>query len=337
MSSESFLHLPEAERIAILTSDLVEPNLSPFILEKDVWVCWALDTLFSMPNRHHMAFKGGTSLSKIFNAISRFSEDVDITIDHKSLDPNADPFAQGLSGNAKKRISEALDQRTNDYIANIIAPHFKEAFDNLHLEGAGNIQVSNDILYIQYPSVLEDTQNYVQGSVKLEFGGKNAIVPNDEYVVTSILSKNFADITFPSATVSVLSAERTFWEKATLMHAECGRAAIRTQNRLSRHWYDLDQLAQSQIGQAAVTNKNLLADVIRLKKHFYNSSTANYDECNSGGFKLIPNQTNLPILENDYLEMTRAGMLYGVIPSFAEIISRLKTLENEINSLYPHN
>ena len=85
--------------MAILTSDLVEPSLSPFILEKDVWVCWALDTLFSMPNRPHMAFKGGTSLSKVFSAISRVSEDVDITIDHKSLDPNTDPFVQGLSGN----------------------------------------------------------------------------------------------------------------------------------------------------------------------------------------------------------------------------------------------
>ncbi len=189
----------------------------------------------------------------------------------------------------------------------------------------------DDTLYIEYPSVLEDTQNYVPGSVKLEFGGKMAIVPNKEYTVTTILSKNFSDITFPSATVNVLSAERTFWEKATLMHAECGRVAIRTQDRLSRHWYDLDQLSQSQIGKNAVTDKNLLADVIRLKKHFYNSSTANYDECNSGGLKLIPNETNLPILENDYLEMTRAGMLYGDIPSFTEIISRLHILENEIN------
>ena len=152
-----------------------------------------LQSKFSMPNRHHMAFKGGTSLSKVFSAISRFSEDVDITIDHKSLDPNTDPFVQGLSGNAKKRISEDLDQRAKDYIANIIAPHFKERLDKLHLEGVGKIRVSDDVLYIDYPSVLEDTQNYVQGSVKLEFGGKNAIVPNDKYTVTSILSKNFTN------------------------------------------------------------------------------------------------------------------------------------------------
>ncbi len=281
-----------------------------------------------------MAFKGGTSLSKVFSAISRFSEDVDITIDYKSLDPNADPFAQGLSGNAKKRISEDLDQRAKDYIANIIAPHFMKALSDLHLEGVGEIRVSDDILYIEYPSVLEDTQNYVQGSVILEFGGKNAIIPNDEYLITAILSKNFSEVAFPSATVSVLSAERTFWEKATLIHVECGKAEIRTQNRLSRHWYDLDQLSQSQIGKRAVTDRALLADVIRLKKHFYNSATANYDECNSGGLKLIPNETNLPVLGNDYLEMTRAGMLYGDIPTFEEITSRLKNLENEINETF---
>lgn len=286
-----------------------------------------------MPNRHRMAFKGGTSLSKVFSAISRFSEDIDITIDYKSLDPNVDPFAQGLSRNAKERMSDALDQRANDYIANVIAPHFKEAIDNLHLESAGKILVNDDILYIEYPSVLEDTQSYVPGSVKLEFGGKNAIVPNDEHTVTTILSKNFTEVTFPSATVSVLSAERTFWEKATLIHVECGKSEIRTQNRLSRHWYDLDRLSQSQIGKSAVADRDLLADVIRLKKRFYNSATANYDECNSGGLKLIPNETNLQILENDYLKMTRAGMLYGDIPTFEEIISRLKNLENEINEI----
>ena len=325
--------MPEADRIAILTSDQVEPILNPLILEKDVWVCWALDTLFSMPNRYQMAFKGGTSLSKVFNAISRFSEDVDITIDYKSLDPTVDPFAPELSGNAKRRISEDLKQRAKDYIAEVVDPHLKEALADLHLEGAGKIEVKGDTLYINYPSALEDMQGYVNGSVKLDFGGKNAIIPSDEHLITAILSKNFSEVAFPSATVNVLSPERTFWEKATLIHVECGKAAIRTQDRISRHWYDLDQLAQSQIGKNSVANRALLADVIRLKNRFYYSAMANYDECNSGGLKLIPNETNLPILEKDYLEMTRAGMLYGDIPAFKEIISRLKTLENEINEI----
>lgn len=165
-----------------------------------------------MPNRHPMAFKGGASLSKVFNAISRFSEDVDITIDYKSLVPDTDPLASGLSGKEKKRISENLEQLAKDYIANIIASHFKMVLNDLHLEGVGNIRVSDDTLYIDYPSVLEDTQNYVPGSVKLEFGGKNAIIPKQEYLITTILSKNFTEVTFPSANVNVLSAERTFWD-----------------------------------------------------------------------------------------------------------------------------
>jgi hypothetical protein len=287
-----------------------------------------------MPNRHHMAFKGGTSLSKVFNAISRFSEDVDITIDYKSLDPTVDPFAQGLSSNKKQRIRKDLDQRAKDYIANVVDLHFKEALENLHLEGAGEIKAEGDTLYINYPSVVEDPQGYVKGSVKLEFGGKNAIIPSDEHLITAILSKNFSEVAFPSATVNVLSPERTFWEKATLIHVECGKDAIRTQDHWSRHWYDLDQLSRSDIGKSALTDKDLLADVIKVKKIFFDSATANYDDCNTGGLKLIPDQNNSVTLEKDYKNMLKAGMLYGDIPTFSEIISRLRLLEIEINEAF---
>lgn len=106
--AESYLELPESDQKDILQAAAAELGRQAAVLEKDIWVCWTLQTLFSMPDAHPMAFKGGTSLSKVYGAIDRFSEDVDITLDYRHFEADFDPFAEGISNTKIRKFSNRL-------------------------------------------------------------------------------------------------------------------------------------------------------------------------------------------------------------------------------------
>lgn len=238
---ESFLHLNAQEQSQIYRALAPQLARTPVVLEKDVWVCWVLQTLFTMPDRLPMAFKGGTSLSKVFGAIARFSEDVDITLDYRGLDGSFDPFAEGVSRNRLKKFSEDLKSFVRGHAHGVVAPHFQRMLADEFDADAFQLEVSDDgeQMRVHYPSVLEAPGDYVGNSVLIEFGGRNITEPNEEREVRPDIAEHVAELDFPRSTVSVLSPARTFWEKATLMHVECQRDEFRTgAERLSRHWYD---------------------------------------------------------------------------------------------------
>lgn len=331
---DSFLHLPAAERSQILRTLAPQMNRSAVVLEKDVWVCWVLQHLFVMPGRLQMAFKGGTSLSKVFRAIERFSEDVDITLDYRGLDASIDPFQEGLSGRQLRKLSDELKGFVSDHAHGVVAPYFTELLENQFGAGVGRVELSEDgeQLRVHYPSALVATDGYVSDSVLLEFGGRNITEPNEEHEVRPDISDFLPSLEMPVATVSVLAPERTFWEKATLMHVECNREEFRANaERLSRHWYDLARLADQAIGPRALSRRDLLVDVVKHKKVFYNAAYANYDACLAGELRLLPNAEVMPALQNDFNRMVSAGMFIGEPPSFDDIIERLSMLESEIN------
>ena len=249
---ESFLHLEREEQSQIYRALAPQLARSPVVLEKDVWVCWVLQTLFTMPDRLPMAFKGGTSLSKVFGAIARFSEDIDITLDYRGLDGTFDPFAEGVSRNRLKKFSEDLKSFVRDHAHGVVAPHFKKMLATEFSADAFRLEISDDgeQLRVHYPTVLEKSGDYVGNSVLIEFGGRNITEPNEVHVVRPDIAEHVAELEFLQPTVSVLSPARTFWEKATLMHVECQREEFRTgAERLSRHWYDLAMLADIEHGQ----------------------------------------------------------------------------------------
>lgn len=331
---ESFLHLEPEEQSQIYRALAPQLARSPVVLEKDVWVCWVLQTLFTMPGRLPMAFKGGTSLSKVFGAIARFSEDVDITLDYRGLDGTFDPFAEGVSRNRLKKFSEDLKCFARDHAHCVVAPHFQKMLAAEFDADSFRLEVSDDgeQLRVRYPTVLEAPGDYVGNSVLIEFGGRNITEPNEEHEVQPDIAEHVTELEFPRSTVSVLSPARTFWEKATLMHVECQRSEFRTgAERLSRHWYDLAMLADQAHGQAAVADRALLADVVKHKKVFYNASYANYDACLTGQIKLIPEDAALAALRDDFHRMIGAGMFIGETPTFDAIVDRLRELETTIN------
>ncbi len=327
---EPFLSLGVGERADILRTASAER--SAVVLEKDIWVCWVLHALFSMPDPHPMAFKGGTSLSKVYRIIDRFSEDVDITLDYRAFEDG--PFAEGASRTATRRFSERLRDRVAHYVRDAVAPALDAAARCLAPDGRYNIHVGDDgeTVRFAYPSAVNAPDSYVASEVLLEFGGRNVIDPNERHAIAPDIASLTEGLDYPEATVTVLSPARTFWEKATLIHVECHRGRLAAgPHRLSRHWFDLACFARHDAGRAALADRALLEDVVRHKTVFFNASYAHYDHCLDGRLRLVPDDDGLAGLRSDYDAMRRAGIVGADAPGFGTLIERLRALEVEIN------
>ena len=332
--AEPFLSLDARERADMLLTVAARSGRTAIILEKDIWVCWVLQALFSMPDPHPMAFKGGTSLSKVYRIIDRFSEDVDVTLDYRAFNDGFDPFADDASRNRIRLFSERLKARVASYIRDVVAPALGAAADRLAADGRHEIHIGEDgeTIRFAYPSAVEELGGYVRSEVLLEFGGRNVIDPNEQHTIVPDMAALAPDLDYPAATVTVLSPARTFWEKATLIHVECHRRRLANRpERLSRHWFDLTRLADHAIGRAALTDRALLEDVVRHKKVFFRAGNANYDQCLDGRLRLVPDDDQLPALQSDYDAMRDARIVGHDAPGFDPLIERIRILETDAN------
>ena len=301
-------------------------------------MCWALAAVFEMPGRLPLAFKGGTSLSKVYQAIGRFSEDIDLTIDYTALSGGTDPLTQEMSGNAIKNLSETLRAAVSAHTHEVIAPYLARVGEERLGTSLGiEVTENGEGVRIRYPTPFGDAPSYLRDrdSVLLEFGGRNTTLPNERYRVVSYAAAHTDNLEFPVAEVIVLSPRRSFWEKATLIHAECHRPKRPSggfgAERLSRHWYDLARLARQEIGSAALKDRELLAHVVRLKGIFYRSGFANYQACLEGKFRLIPDEPLRVALERDFSAMVSEGMFFEPPGPFATILEELGALEMGLN------
>ena len=273
--SEAYLSLEAKEQGEILRVGADRSGRPPAILEKDIWLCWVLQVIFSIPDHHPMAFKGGTSLSKVYGIIDRFSEDVDITLDYREFNDNFDPFALGVSQNKIKKFSDRLKTYVKSYTQDVVKTALAQACETLATCSQHKIRVDNhgEKVWFSYPSVLEDSDDNLTNEVLLEFGGRNVIDPNEQHTIKSEIASVFPEIACPTAAVTVLSPLRTFWEKATLVHFQCNKGRLsENPKRLSRHWYDLVCLSQHNMSRKASCDRTILESVIQHKKVFYNAS-----------------------------------------------------------------
>ena len=336
--ADRFLDLRDEDKRDLFVGLQDKMKLSPIAIEKDIWVCWVLQTLFSMPGRPRMCFKGGTSLSKVFGVISRFSEDIDVTINHRTENaPELDPFKEGTSKTEIKRIAEEFSKLTVKMVRESIVPYIRRKIEK-EFGGDGfwfDIDQTGEKLTLGYPSVfdLSDRSRYMSSSVLVEFGGKNSIDPQTSIKVRTEISLFLPAIELPEAQVDVLDPKRTFWEKATLIHVECNRNKPREGfDRLSRHWYDVAKLANHEIGTIAMNELFLLEDVVKYKKAFFNSASARYEDCLNGNFRLYPSNDEMrQKLKEDYGQMINSGMFREDPPSFEDIMGRMRELESRIN------
>ena len=334
---DHILRIPLSDRAEVLQSIAPRAGLPPYVLEKDIWVCWALAAVFEMPDQLPLAFKGGTALSKVYQAIGRFSEDIDLTIDYTALS-GADPLTQDMSGNAIKKLSEQLRAAVDAHTREVITPYLTRlGQERLGTSLAIEVSEDGEGVRIRYPSAFGGDPSYLrdQDSVLLEFGGRNTTLPNERHRVVSYAAAHTEKLEFPVAEVIVLSPHRSFWEKATLIHAECHRperpSGAFGAERLSRHWYDLARLARQEIGLAALRDRELLMHVVRLKGIFYRSGFANYPACLEGKFCLVPDEPLRAALERDFSAMVSEGMFFEPPSSFATILEELRALETTLN------
>lgn len=330
---DSYFYIGAEEQKAVLQFGSQKLGLTENIIEKDIWLCWVLEQLFSMSDAPAMAFKGGTSLSKVFKVIDRFSEDVDVTLDYRFFE-ELNPFESSLSKTKLKKFSERLRQHVKEFSLQRLVPYLQTKINTLPDASRCSIEVDDtgEKIFIYYPSVANSTSDYVKEAVLLELGGRNAIEPNKQFTVAPYIQDVLDTLQFPQAVVTVLDAERTFWEKATLIHVECQRGIRESAERLSRHWYDLLQLHNSDIGPSAINDRALLEDVVAHKSIFYSASYANYDACLSGSLCLLPEGEALKLLEKDYSKMIAAGMFYHEAPSFDELVGQLAQVQENINT-----
>jgi hypothetical protein len=282
-----------------------------------------------------MAFKGGTSLSKVFGLINRFSEDVDITIDYRNFVKEFN-FDEASRSQIKK-TSDNLKEQMKIVAEMQIMPHLKMQsrlkFPNIQSDMS--LSEDGEKLRYFYPSVLKSNFGYLRDHVLIEFGIRNSSEPCDQYVILPLLTGVIDNsIILPKPSVSTLSPVRTFWEKATLIHVECNRKRLtQSPSRLSRHWYDLFMLYGSWVGEKAFIERKVLESVIQHKKAFFNTSYAHYDACLNGKLRLIPDDLEKISLERDYRKMNEAGMFSNEPPKFIDIMNVLLELETRFNQV----
>ncbi|MGV0006039.1 MAG: nucleotidyl transferase AbiEii/AbiGii toxin family protein, partial [Candidatus Porifericomitaceae bacterium WSBS_2022_MAG_OTU9] len=164
-------------------------------MEKDIWLCWTLRTIFSIPDRPQIAFKGGTSLSKVYNVISRFSEDLDITIDYRSFGEKIDPFAEGVSKSQIKKLSEALKAQVKKYANESMLPHIRGQLREFPQEKSFRSEISDngEIIWLYYPSVVDGGDGgdagYIENQILIELGGRNVTEPSEKHLVEADIAE----------------------------------------------------------------------------------------------------------------------------------------------------
>ena len=325
--------LPASEREILFRNTAEKTGLTEAIIEKDFWVCWMLDYLFHDSRwKEHLAFKGGTSLSKCYDLIHRFSEDIDLILDWRLVGCERDePWAE-RSKNQQDKYNKAVDARTVTFLAETFAPQLEADFRS-RLRDDFVISIDPDdpqTVCFAYPRLF--SEGAILPAIRLEIGALAAWTPTQEAEITPFAAERYPQIfQQPSTSLRTVSAERTFWEKVTILHKEAFRANGKVPPRYSRHYYDLWCMEQSPVKEVAYADLALLRQVVAFKDRFYPAGSAHYDLAKPGTMRLTPPEDCLAALREDYDHMK--NMIFGEKPEFDVILSAVQKMENEINSL----
>lgn len=313
-------------------------------IEKDFWVCWVLDALFNGRTKGpRLLFKGGTSLSKGFGLIQRFSEDVDVTVFRDDLG-QAYSFEQ-LEAMSRKKRDRALDDikaACEQYINGELQDRLKELAAAL----ASRTGIPADQLVVQpnpadsqsllvrYPTATPD-DDYIEKIVKIESGAKSALDPNSVRTIVPYCSEDIPDLDLAVHNVTVVDAERTFWDKVVILHGRRRWFEIRGNllgggHRVSRHYYDVHELMNSDVGKRATKDLNLGADCVNHARMFFNRPAFDLESAHPPSFVLTPEGDMYDELRRDYAAM--AGMIFGNAPPSEAIVESVVDLEHAINA-----
>ncbi|VEU74368.1 Nucleotidyl transferase of uncharacterised function (DUF1814) [Mycoplasmopsis citelli] len=332
MIIDKIFTLPYDERSKIVNNTAEKLNVSPAIIEKDLWVCILLKYLFNdFKYKDYIVFKGGTSLSKAYNVINRFSEDIDLTLNWTALGyPENEPY-ENRSNRKQDQYIQKINWDTSNFLKREVIPLLKRDLK-------GVLKGKKFRFYIEEKSPLNICFDYpkeygedstILSIIKLEFSTLSEPIPAFKKEIKSYVSEFYPDTFSEKIYVKVVDSLRTFYDKVTILHREANRTNGNYPKRYSRHFYDLCKMIGSDLGDKSLKNFDLLEAVIEFKKKFYRSNFAKYDEIYQGKLKLVPPEEAIASYQEDY--ETMKGMIFGDIASFDEIIEVLKVHENALN------
>jgi hypothetical protein len=304
--------------------------------EKDFWVCLTLEILFNHRGEGdpQLLFKGGTSLSKVYELISRFSEDIDITVFSEDLGMDLKEM-NGLGSNAKKRFLTKLSEKCDEYLFGPLVGILKDKLHEAGAVGAKIVPADDHTIFVQYPSLFQsETAAYVMPMVKIESGARSATVPHEVKSVQPYVQA-VSGFDLDVQNVCTIKAERTFADKMIILHGlrsgfDKEERVPQDRNRASRHYYDLAEMFKTDIADGALGDLGLLEDVRSHAEQMFQAKWRGYDTAVPGQFKLMPYGKLLDVLRADYKAMS--GMIFGDVPTFDDVLSAIGTLENKVNS-----
>ncbi len=327
---ERVANLSEEERVELFTAASEYHQLAGPSIEKDFWICWVLQRIFSDDSlKNILLFKGGTSLSKCFGLIERFSEDIDLIVDW-TLITDEDPYAE-RSNRQQKMFNDAMKAKAPEYIRDQLLPEMKRVLSShctvtMHPERPGSISLI-------YSKAFES--DYVKPHIELEFGAMSPMQPKGSYTIQPYCQSTAPQL-FDSEGIHVeaIAARKTFWDKVSILHAEAHRPLDKNVPlRYSRHYYDLYQMIHAPVCQEAEQDLKLLQDVVAFKHKFYPQGWANYQAALEGRFKLLPAEKHIEKLKNDYAQMHE--MIFGTYPDFDDVLASIADFEERLNGLHP--
>lgn len=316
-------------------------------VEKDFWVSWVLDLLFNGRDagEPRLLFKGGTSLSKAYGLISRFSEDIDITVFREDIGHDVHVGdLEGLSGKQQRLRLERIKQACQTYIQGQLRERLNRQIETAFLKAGisySDAPVMEDpddadrqTLLVRYPSVSTDGEEYVKPTVKIEAGAKSALDPHRPAIIHPYVADDMPSANLVVPGVVTIDAERTFWDKVVILHGlrrwHDNRGALRQHgHRISRHYYDIYKLIYSPVGKNAAADHALALDCARHALMFFNSPDLDLLSARPGTFAITPTSGMVDALRRDYQAML--GMIFGEVPEFSDVLNAVEKLEHEIN------
>ncbi|MCR9074028.1 MAG: nucleotidyl transferase AbiEii/AbiGii toxin family protein [Alphaproteobacteria bacterium] len=306
-----------------------------YLLEKDVWVVWALSVLFEAEIGEHLSFKGGTSLSKVYGIIDRFSEDIDLTYDIRTMLPEMAGGGDGIptSRSQGQKWTESVRQQLPAWIDETIKPLLIAAMERDGIQATLR-QESKERLYIDFPAHREG-YGYVRPAVMLEFGARSTGEPTEVHTIACDAASHLPEVSFPVAAPRVMKVERTFWEKATAAHVFCAQAQLKGE-RFARHWHDLAAMARTPRFEAAISDRDVARSVARQKAIFFrekapDGSVIDYESAVNGSLCIVPEGEARQVLADDYKQMVDAGLLHANAPPFDELMQTCAAIQARAN------
>lgn len=310
-------------------------------VEKDFWVCWTLNALYHErpAGGPRLLFKGGTSLAKAYGLIERLSEDIDVTVFRDDLDESASVEELEALSNKKRRarldsIRDACRAYVTGPLYEFLSAQIEDATD-----GAGRLEIDEDdsdgqTLLVRYPEVEPRDGAYVRPVVRIESGAKSALDPNRPVTIRPYIAEEAAGLDLTVADVTTIEATRTFWDKVVIAHGLRRwyerRGVLRHEGqRVSRHYYDLHRMLDSEVGKAALAAPDLGADCVRHARMFFDRPDYDLASAVPGSFAIAPTGEMIEALSRDYANTV--AMIFGDPPDFSSILASIDKIEQIAN------